>query len=78
MQVDVLFLPSEAKAQSFRGKSVAAFDVLRATTTMTAALASGVSEIRLFPSIDDVLKAGRDVDHLRLDVHGDGEELLGI
>ena len=52
--VDVLFVPADARADSFRGKAVAVFDVLRATTTMTAALASGVSEIRLFDSIDAV------------------------
>jgi 2-phosphosulfolactate phosphatase len=50
--VDVLFRPRDAKADSFAGKAVAVFDVLRATTTMTAALASGVSEIRVFPTID--------------------------
>jgi 2-phosphosulfolactate phosphatase len=54
--VDVLFLPSDAKADSFRGKAVAVFDVLRATTTMTAALASGLAEIRLFDSIDAARK----------------------
>ena len=54
MQVDVLFLPSQAKPDSFRHKAVAVFDILRATTTMTAALAAGVPEIRLFPSIEAV------------------------
>jgi 2-phosphosulfolactate phosphatase len=60
MKVDVLFLPSEGRADSFVGRAVAVFDVLRATTTMTAALAAGVSEIRLFSSIDEVVTAGRE------------------
>ena len=59
MQVDVLFLPSNAPPDSFAAKAVAVFDVLRASTTITAALAAGVSEIRLFPSIDAVEAAQR-------------------
>lgn len=49
MKVDVLLLPSYATPESFAGRSVVVFDVLRATTTMTAALAAGVQEIRVFP-----------------------------
>ena len=48
MKVDVLFLPSHATPESFAGRSVVVFDVLRATTTMTAALAADVREIHVF------------------------------
>lgn len=56
MKVDVLFLPSHATPESFAGRSVVVFDVLRATTTMTAALAAGVGEIRVFPDTEAVRK----------------------
>jgi 2-phosphosulfolactate phosphatase len=60
MKVDVLFLPTDAAPEAFEGKAVAVFDVLRATTTMTAALAAGVREIRLFPTIESAQMAARD------------------
>lgn len=61
MKVDVLFLPSHATAESFAGRSVVVFDVLRATTTMTAALAAGVLEIHVFPDTATVRKRAGEV-----------------
>jgi 2-phosphosulfolactate phosphatase len=39
------------------GRSVVVFDVLRATTTMTAALAAGVREIRVFGDLESARRA---------------------
>src|SRR6185503_128204 len=49
MRVDVVFLPSLIRDEHLISRSVAVFDVLRATTSMAAALAAGVSEIRVYP-----------------------------
>ena len=57
MKVDVLFLPSHATPESFAERAVVVFDVLRATTTMTAALAAGVGEIRVFGSLTGAAEA---------------------
>jgi 2-phosphosulfolactate phosphatase len=52
MDLDVVLLPRDLRKQDLAGKSVAVFDVLRATTTMTAALRSGVKEIRIFDDLE--------------------------
>jgi 2-phosphosulfolactate phosphatase len=57
MQSDVLFLPAQAAADAFVGRQVVVFDVLRATTTMTAALAAGVREIRIFGDTESARNA---------------------
>jgi 2-phosphosulfolactate phosphatase len=57
MRLDVLLLPRDAGPGSFEGRAVAVFDVLRATTTMTAALAAGVREIRLFGDTEAARRA---------------------
>lgn len=59
MKVDVVLLPRELTPEHLSGKAVVVFDVLRATTTMTAALAAGVKEIRIFRELDATLAAGR-------------------
>ena len=48
MHVDVAFLPDALPAAELTGATVVVFDVLRATTTMAAALSAGVSEIRIY------------------------------
>jgi 2-phosphosulfolactate phosphatase len=50
MQVDVLFLPDRLAGVEVGDATVVVFDVLRATTTMAAALNAGVSEIRVYGS----------------------------
>ncbi|HLL88345.1 MAG TPA: 2-phosphosulfolactate phosphatase [Tepidisphaeraceae bacterium] len=52
MLVDVVLLPRDLSPGHVTGRTVVAFDVLRATTTMTAALAAGVTEIRAFATPD--------------------------
>lgn len=59
MKVDVVLLPRELKPEHLSGKAVVVLDVLRATTTMAAALAAGVREIRIFGDLDATLAAGR-------------------
>lgn len=57
MRVDVAFLPSLIKPGQLSGRAVVVFDVLRATTTMAAALAAGVKEILVFPDVESVRDA---------------------
>jgi 2-phosphosulfolactate phosphatase len=66
MNIDVVFLPQDLHADQLKGKSVVVFDVLRATTTMAAALSSGVREIRVFGELDAAMAAARssNVPHL--------------
>jgi 2-phosphosulfolactate phosphatase len=51
MNVDVILLPKDLQPVHLRDRAVVVFDVLRATTTMAAALAAGVSEIRVFGDV---------------------------
>jgi 2-phosphosulfolactate phosphatase len=57
LKVDVLILPRDLHHDRLGDRSVVAFDVLRATTSMTAALAAGVAEIRVFDSLDGAMAA---------------------
>ena len=57
MNAKVVFSPGALKSADVLGRTVVVFDVLRATTTMTAALASGVEEIRIFDNIDSARAA---------------------
>jgi len=59
MTVDVAFLPGDLKSQETSAKAVVVFDVLRATTSMIAALAAGVKEIRIFGDLDAAAAAAR-------------------
>jgi 2-phosphosulfolactate phosphatase len=52
MQVSTLILPRDIHPDLIASQSVVAFDVLRATTSMTAALSAGIKEIRVFDSLD--------------------------
>ena len=45
MNIDVVSLPSLLSPAHLRERTVVVLDVLRATTTMTAALAAGVAKI---------------------------------
>jgi 2-phosphosulfolactate phosphatase len=57
MEVDVVLLPRDLGPRHLRGRAVVVFDVLRATTTMAAALAAGVEKIRVFGSIAEARAA---------------------
>lgn len=59
MRIDVLLTPRDVRPEFLSERSVAVFDVLRATTTMTAALAAGVREIRVFDSLDAAAHAAQ-------------------
>lgn len=57
VNLDVALLPNDLSQFNLSDRTVVVFDVLRATTTMTAALAVGVREIRIFGGIDAALSA---------------------
>jgi len=52
LDVDVVPLPQLLTSDRVTGRVVVVFDVLRATSTLTTALAAGMTEIRLHPSLD--------------------------
>jgi 2-phosphosulfolactate phosphatase len=56
MRVEAVLLPRDLP-EDLSGRCVVVFDVLRATTTMTAALAAGVREIRVFDRLEDAASA---------------------
>ena len=51
MVVDVVLLPALLTPGQLRGRAVAVFDVLRATTSMSAALGAGVISIQVCPDL---------------------------
>src|SRR5271154_6525661 len=57
MKAQVILQPRDLKLEHVENQTVVVFDVLRATTTMAAALAAGVKEIRVFDSIDGARQA---------------------
>jgi 2-phosphosulfolactate phosphatase len=57
MNVEAIILPRDLKLDCLPHRTVVVFDVLRATTSMTAALAAGVKEIRVFDSLDGAMAA---------------------
>jgi 2-phosphosulfolactate phosphatase len=57
MKAEVVLLPRDLKAGQLAGRACAVFDVLRATTTMAAALDAGIKEIRLFGDLDSARQA---------------------
>jgi 2-phosphosulfolactate phosphatase len=57
LDVDVVLLPCDLEPRHRVGRSVVVFDVLRATSSMTAALAAGVSRIEVFPDSASALRA---------------------
>ena len=59
LSIDVVFRPVELTNDQIQDKSVVVFDVLRATTSITAGLAVGVSEFRVFKDIPTAAEAGR-------------------
>jgi 2-phosphosulfolactate phosphatase len=57
MKIDTVILPRELDPQRVAGRTIVAFDVLRATTSITAALVAGVAEIRVFDSLEGAMAA---------------------
>lgn len=66
MRIDIVFLPRDLQPWHLQSRGVIVFDVLRATTSMAAALAAGVKEIRVFPDTASALSASRSFDGSRL------------
>jgi 2-phosphosulfolactate phosphatase len=66
MKIDVILHPRDLKPEHLNNRAVAVFDVLRATSTMTAAIASGAKEIRAFDSIDAAREAAAQFDGSKL------------
>ncbi len=58
MRIDVALRPQDLTERHLLDHSVIAFDVLRATTTMLAALAAGVREIHIFGDVESARAAG--------------------
>jgi 2-phosphosulfolactate phosphatase len=61
MRVEVVRLPTELKPEHLRDRAVVVLDVLRATTSMIAALNAGAREIRIFQTLDAARAAARGV-----------------
>ena len=57
MNVDVILLPKDLDPACLADRAVAVFDVLRATTSITAALAIGAAEVRVFGDLESCLAA---------------------
>ena len=60
LSVETILLPALLEPAYVQGKSAVVFDVLRATTSITAALAIGVKELRLFGDIESAASAARE------------------
>jgi 2-phosphosulfolactate phosphatase len=59
LQVSVVLVPGHLEPAHLDSRAVVVFDVLRATTSMTAALAAGVEEIRVFPDLEYARRAAQ-------------------
>jgi 2-phosphosulfolactate phosphatase len=59
MTVDLVSLPRELRDRHLTDRAVVVFDVLRATTTITAALSQGAAEVRVFDSLASAASASR-------------------
>jgi 2-phosphosulfolactate phosphatase len=66
MNVKVVLLPRDLKPADVADRTVVVFDVLRATTTMTAALAAGVRQIFVFDSLQAAQTAAAKFDGPRI------------
>lgn len=60
MIVDIWPLPLKMNPRLLTDRVVVIFDVLRATTSMAAAIASGAMEIRIFASLESAQAAGQE------------------
>jgi 2-phosphosulfolactate phosphatase len=66
INVEVVLLPSHLQSRHLQGRAVVVLDVLRATTSMAAALAAGVREIRVFSDTQSALAAGNAFGDVRI------------
>src|SRR5690349_7951696 len=61
MKAQVVLLPRDLKPEHLHDRAVVVLDVLRATTSMTAALDAGAKKVRIFDSLDAARAAARGV-----------------
>ncbi|HZL34310.1 MAG TPA: 2-phosphosulfolactate phosphatase [Tepidisphaeraceae bacterium] len=66
MFVDVILRPSDLQPHLLDGRTAVVFDVLRATTSMAAAFAAGVTEIRVFPDSSSARSAAQEFEGPRI------------
>jgi 2-phosphosulfolactate phosphatase len=66
MIAQVVLIPRDLTLADVRGRTVIVFDVLRATTTMAAALAAGVAQIGVFDSVQAARTAAEDAGGARI------------
>ena len=66
MNVSLVLLPSDADVDTMRESQVVVFDVLRATSTITTAIAAGAEQIRFFADPDLALATRREYPHALL------------
>jgi 2-phosphosulfolactate phosphatase len=66
VKLDVALLPRLLEPHHLAGRTVVVLDVLRATTTMAAALAAGVREIHVFASLQEASRAAAGADSSRI------------
>ncbi len=57
MEIDIVKLPKDLRPEHLKNRAVVVFDVLRATTTIVTAIASGAKEVRVFGSLDAARQA---------------------
>jgi 2-phosphosulfolactate phosphatase len=58
-EIDVVLMPKYLRDSSLLAKTVIVFDVLRATTTIVAALAARIRSVRAFANLDEAMAAAR-------------------
>jgi 2-phosphosulfolactate phosphatase len=57
MEIDIVKLPKDLQPEHLKNRAVVVFDVLRATTTIVTAIASGAKEVRVFGSLEAARQA---------------------
>ncbi|HEY2415923.1 MAG TPA: 2-phosphosulfolactate phosphatase [Pirellulaceae bacterium] len=75
-QINVHYLPSEVGESELEGSAVAVIDVLRATSTICQALASGAREVVPFVEIDEALAAAERAGRPNVVLGGERKGLL--
>lgn len=75
-RIDVHYLPSEVGERDLGGSAVAVIDVLRATSTICQALASGAREVVPFVEIDEALAAAKQAGRANVVLGGERKGLL--
>lgn len=75
MRVDVFLAPSELRPTALDGRVVAVIDVLRATTTIAAALVAGARTVIPFVEMDDALRTARQYERGEVRLAGERQML---